>query len=420
MNQAPNLFFNENTETLAETEEKIKEYLKAQLPEAVYERWIEPLVLEKITAKEVVFGFYSREPLADFNRNYKQMVWIHISSVLGSPKKLKVEKRKIRAPRAYAAGKIRSRFVVAMLFILSTALVLAAAGVAVVGGSYLSNRNFSETFYSVYSLHAAGKVRIMQISDLHDSVYGNGQAQLLDRVEKLKPDLIVLTGDCLDSDAADTAPTVEFCAALADVAPTFYVYGNNEVERIYGMALTQKALDEKFDVKDDESRDPALLLSLEDEFEAELEEAGVTVLKNEMATVTVGETQVDVFGVLTSNPSAFWSWGGEAFDRYIYENTEHVKVTAIHEPAVFSTYSPDSWGSLMLAGHTHGGTARLPVLGPAYTHEDGILPQRKGAYVYGRADVPGGPLIVSSGLDNSNPLRVNNPPEIVIVDINTF
>jgi predicted MPP superfamily phosphohydrolase len=74
-------------------------------------------------------------------------------------------------------------------------------------------------------------------------------------VEKLKPDLIVLTGDCLDSDAADTAPTVEFCAALANVAPTFYVYGNNEVERIYGMALTQKALDEKFDVKDDDSRD---------------------------------------------------------------------------------------------------------------------------------------------------------------------
>ena len=35
-------------------------------------------------------------------------------------------------------------------------------------------------------------------------------------------------------------------------------------------------------------------------------------------------------------------------------------------------------------------------------------------------DVQGRPLIVSSGLENSNILRINNQPEIVIVDINKF
>lgn len=420
MNLNPNLFSVEETETLAETEEKIKTYLKEQLPEEVFDRWIEPMVLENITENQIVFGFYSREPLSEFNRSYKQMVWIHISSILGMPKKLKVEKRKARTPRAYAVGKAKKRAFVAMMFVLSTVLVLAAAAVAVIGGSYLSNRNFTETFYSVSNLKAAGKVRVLQVSDLHSSVYGDGQAALLERAEKLKPDLILLTGDCLDSDAGDIASTVSFCKKLGKLAPTFYVYGNNEVERIYKMALTQEALDKKFKVASDDSRDPALLLEVDDPFEKELEEAGVTVLKNETATVQIGETCVDVFGVLTSNPSAFWSWGGDAFDRYIYENPEHLKITAIHEPEVFEHYTPDSWGNVILAGHTHGGTVRIPVLGPLYTHEGGVLPQRNGAYVYGRADVPGGTLIVSSGLDNANPLRVNNPPEIVIVDINTF
>ena len=87
---------------------------------------------------------------------------------------------------------------------------------------------------------------------------------------------------------------------------------------------------------------------------------------------------------------------------------------------VFEEYTPDTWGDLMLAGHTHGGTAKIPLVGPAYTHDGGILPARAGHFVYGRYDVQGRPLIVSSGLENTNFLRINNQPEIVIVDINKF
>ena len=83
-------------------------------------------------------------------------------------------------------------------------------------------------------------------------------------------------------------------------------------------------------------------------------------------------------------------------------------------------YSPDSWGDVMLAGHTHGGTARIPMLGSVYAHEIGLLPERNGHYIYGRYEVQGRPLIVSSGLENSNLFRINNEPELVIVDINRF
>ena len=74
----------------------------------------------------------------------------------------------------------------------------------------------------------------------------------------------------------------------------------------------------------------------------------------------------------------------------------------------------------MLAGHHHGGLARIPILGPLYTHEGGILPGLKGHFVYGRYAVQGSPLIISAGLENKNLFRINNEPELVIIDINKF
>ena len=87
---------------------------------------------------------------------------------------------------------------------------------------------------------------------------------------------------------------------------------------------------------------------------------------------------------------------------------------------VFSEYAPESWGDLMLSGHTHGGVIRIPVLGPLLTKEGGLFPERGGAYVYGRYSVSDKPLIVSGGLENSNPFRINNQPELVVIDINKF
>ncbi len=305
------------------------------------------------------------------------------------------------------------------LFIISLIFVGIAVSVAVVGCNYIKNRNFTETFYCVSSLKVNNKIRVVQISDLHNCTYGDGNDQLVERVEKLKPDLIVFTGDCIDSNAESDSGIARLCGIMAKIAPAYYIYGNNEVEKYYDTPLTQEALDRKYGFND-ENRDPQKLLEGEDAFAAKLEEAGVKVLKNASDIITVGTTTVEVYGVLTSNPSAFWSYGGESFDTYIYTNQNNLKITAIHEPTVFEVYTPYSWGDVLLAGHTHGGTARIPVLGPAYTREGGLVPARSGHYVYGRSDVQGRPLIVSSGLENENFFRINNQPEIVIVDINKF
>lgn len=306
-----------------------------------------------------------------------------------------------------------------ILLIFSLIFVILAASVAVVGYNYLENQNFRETFYCVSSLKVNNKIRIVQISDLHNCSFGNNNDKMINRIEKLKPDLIIYTGDIIDSKSNSDDAIINLCASLSKLAPSYFVYGNNEVEKYYDNPLTQDSLDEKFGFNND-TRDPNKLMEITDSFEEKLEGVGVKVLKNGFDTITVGLTNVDVYGVLTSNPSSFWSYAGKSFDDFIYKNENNFKITAIHEPLVFEEYTPDTWGDLMLAGHTHGGTAKIPLIGPAYTHDGGILPARAGHFVYGRYDVQGRPLIVSSGLENTNFLRINNQPEIVIVDINKF
>ena len=62
---------------------------------------------------------------------------------------------------------------------------------------------------------------------------------------------------------------------------------------------------------------------------------------------------------------------------------------------------------IMLAGHTHGGQIRLPILGPVYS------PSRYGVrYSAGVFDVQGLKMHVSAGVSGREPLRINCPPEV--------
>ena len=315
--------------------------------------------------------------------------------------------------------KTKKNIRVLKLFLISLIFVSIAASIAIIGCNYIGNRNFKETFYSVSSLKVNNKIRIIQISDLHSCSYGKDNNKLVSRVKKLKPDLIIYTGDIIDSKLESNDIVISLCKELSKVAPSYYIYGNNEVEKYYDIPLTEESLDKKFGFNDN-NRQPGKLLEITDDLTKKLEASGVKVLKNNFDSILVGETQVDVYGVLTSNPSSFFSYSGESFDKYLYSNEKNLKITAIHEPLVFEEYSPDSWGDLMLAGHNHGGTVKIPMIGPLYTHDGGFLPERGGHYVDGRYEVQGRPLIISSGLENKNILRINNQPEVVIVDINKF
>jgi uncharacterized protein len=91
--------------------------------------------------------------------------------------------------------------------------------------------------------------------------------------------------------------------------------------------------------------------------------------------------------------------------------TDHPVILLAHEPDIFVRVP--SRVCLTLAGHTHGGQVRIPLLWPSF------VPSRYGArFAYGHVVEGGRHMIVSGGLGTSFvPLRLAVPPEIVHIEI---
>lgn len=403
----------EKTEKYAES---VKELFKELVSDEFYDMWADTFEIECTSENQIIITYDGVEDMRKFKKECRETLVSCIDSVMGEGSQIKIVKKS-----RYLAfsPKMIKNIKAAKYFLIGMGFVCIATAVIVVLCSYIGNRNFRETFYITSSIKVDSRVRVIQLSDLHGASYGKNNEKLLKRVKALEPDVIICTGDMVDSVKDDADSAIDLAKELSKIAPSYYIYGNNEVESIYDFLLNEKELDEKFGFNAN-NRDETALLKIKDSFEEELESAGIKVLKNEKDTINVRNMNIDVYGVLTSNPSSFWSYSGKAFADYIYENPDYLKIMAVHEPFIFEEFAPEYWGDLMICGHTHGGAIRVPVLGPLFTREGGLFPERSDNFVYGRYNTAGSPLIVSAGLENSNVFRINNQPELVIIDINKF
>lgn len=91
--------------------------------------------------------------------------------------------------------------------------------------------------------------------------------------------------------------------------------------------------------------------------------------------------------------------------------TDDPVLLLVHEPDIFPNVP--SRVALTLAGHTHGGQIRVPLIWPAF-----VPSQYGGRFAYGHIVEQGRHLIVSGGLGTSViPARLGVPPEIVRIDL---
>ncbi len=214
--------------------------------------------------------------------------------------------------------------------------------------------------------------RIAQVSDLHNAEFGKDNARLLDKLREASPDLIVLTGDLVDSRRTDIEIAVSFAEQAVKIAPTYYVTGNHEA-RLADYGVLREGL-----------------LA-----------AGVTVLENQAAVLTRGTDRVTLYGL---QDPAFG-------DSPALPETEDLLILLAHRPEYFERYAAQG-ADLVLSGHAHGGQVRLPFLGGLIAPGQGFLPK----YDAGIYKEYGAVMAVSRGLGNSIiPIRVNDPPELVIL-----
>ncbi len=227
--------------------------------------------------------------------------------------------------------------------------------------------------------------RIAQISDLHNAVFGENNEELIAMLADTHPDMIVITGDLVDATRPDLEVGLAFARAAQEIAPTYYVTGNHEA----GLAARRDLL-------------------------SGLEACGVMVLKNKRIEITRDNESLLLIGLQDAN---FMTGEPEEAAREVLTKLmgkdDDYTVLLSHRPELYDVYV--SFGmDLVFSGHAHGGQFRLPFVGGLYAPGQGWLPRYDGG-LFMEDDTT---MVVSRGLGNSRfPFRVNNRPEIVVVEL---
>ena len=230
-----------------------------------------------------------------------------------------------------------------------------------------------------YSIKAKniGSFKFVFVSDLHD--YPN--EHVLDEVSAQKADAILIPGDYIHSSSLYKRG-IEFLKSAAVIAPTFCTLGNHEMKfdgDIRSLTIDTGAM---------------LLDNSSCEFKG-INIGGLTSgYKKEMEQKRLGKTPA---------PDLEWLEG--------YSREGGFKILLSHHPEYYVPYIKGLPIDLVLSGHAHGGQCRIfgqGIIAPG----QGFFPK----YTHGIYD---GRLIVGSGIGNQFAVpRVNNPGEIIVIEIN--
>lgn len=244
------------------------------------------------------------------------------------------------------------------------------------------NKHLETTHYT-YAAEQLGAdlegYRIVQISDLHNAKFGKNNQKLVDRIRECEPDMIVLTGDLVDSNHTNVDRAVQFVDEIVKICPVYYVTGNHEYW------LEKSEYDELMDG---------------------LIGAGVVILDDQVVEISRGDAKFRLVGLDDK------SLADGTLEALLSDEKEFTVVLA-HEPQYFARYA-GTGVDLVLSGHAHGGQFRLPFVGGIVAPDQGFLPE----YTAGEYYMNGTEMIVSRGLGNSViPVRLFNYPEIVCVEL---
>lgn len=219
--------------------------------------------------------------------------------------------------------------------------------------------------------------RIVQLTDYHNKHTFLGH--LCDKVRAESPDIIVVTGDIIDSSRTDIEQALELADGLTKIAPVYYVTGNHELR------LSDKEYSKLLDG---------------------LRERGVRCLCNESVTLESNGDEITLIGLDGS--------GTGELSRLSAEADNNFRIVLSHYPEDIEQYSA-SGAELILTGHAHGGQVRIPFTDIGlFSPGEGFLPE----YTRGIYELGDTKMLVSAGIGNSSaPVRIFNPPEIVLLTL---
>ena len=246
------------------------------------------------------------------------------------------------------------------------------------GYSYFIEPNKLEvTNYTIQDKELSG-VKIVFASDFHIKPYGQKRLEkIVEIINKQNPDVVVSAGDfvCGHTEHSTMHPQ-KIAEGLAKVKSKYGFYttlGNHDgwYDRWYIKEL--------------------------------LEKQNIKVLNNKNEKLQINGKEIFIAGVedmMTAFPNMADALKG----------TKTPTILLTHTPDVFPDIPRNV--NLTLAGHTHGGQVRLPIIGPIFTASN-----YGNKYAIGLVDENGKKLITTRGIGVSIlPFRFNCPPEIVVIE----
>ena len=239
--------------------------------------------------------------------------------------------------------------------------------------------------------------RFVFLSDLHNKEFGHQNQQLLEAIGRIGPDAVLIGGDTIISRPdreTDLTVTVDLIRALAGRYPVYYANGNHEQRLAWY---------------------PDVYGGCYKELQRELKRAGVCHLSDK--TVSLGD-DIRLSG-LNIDRIYYRKFKYPQMDkRYLDDHlglpdSSRYQILLAHSPMFFAAYR--DWGAdLTLAGHVHGGTIRLPLLGGVMTPQfQFFVPWCAGIF-----ERSGKHLLVSRGLGtHSVNIRLNDKPQVLVVNL---
>jgi len=279
---------------------------------------------------------------------------------------------------------------------LAAAVLLLAALLALLvhtGNTHLTVTEYTLTLPALPQ--SFDGLRVVQISDLHDACFGEGQSELAAALAALQPDIIVFTGDLFDYKRLNLKNSLAAAETAVNVAPCYYAPGNHEQRRPVQYAALIRGL----------------------------KALGVTVLDDVYVTLSRGSDSIRIAGArdISFYEANYSEEEIEYGDEHLAKTLWQIQLKTLcsgsdftlllsHHPEYFASYC-GAGVQLVFSGHAHGGQFRLPLVGGLFAPGQGLFPQYSEG-VHTHQDTT---MVVSRGLGNSAfPFRIGNPPELVL------
>ena len=227
--------------------------------------------------------------------------------------------------------------------------------------------------------------KIIQISDYHNNRSNIIHKDIKKIIKEEKPDIVVITGDFVDSNITDVKEALNLIKNINDYSKIYYVSGNHEA-----------------------------VIGEYDDLINGMKKLGVTILDNEVIKLEKDNTFINLIGV---KDPRFYSTTSRYTMTKTFKELDYDKnlfsVLLSHRPELFDIYVSNKV-DLVLTGHAHGGQIRIPFIGGVIAPDQGFFPK----YTSGLFEEKNTKMIISRGIGNSVlPFRINNRPEIVIVTL---